>query len=192
MRPAIEPNTGSAGLVEIMSANLVLEPGGNETAMVLSSLSQSAPISFTGDASSAILGIGPDFDAENLQEVGTLPVFSQTAGTTEALGNFIVRESASAIALTAAGAAAGQAPAEKDLATATRTGFTLKLAGGASLECSVGLSSEGVMVITAPDGVEALDLRQVVMMGMQVLRQELKQELGQVKAVVVVKAGGPN
>lgn len=185
--PTIEPNTGSAGLGAIMNARLVVEPLTNGAAQVLTSDSQSAPVSFSASRTDAVLGVGQDFSTDNLQEIGSLAIFSRGAGATEALGNFIVHENASAISLSAVGTAGGSAPAGQDLVTATTTTFSLELASGASLECRVGISSTGVLVIIAPESVDGLDMRQVVMMGMQVLRQELKQDLGQLKSAVVLK-----
>jgi len=188
--PAIEPNTGSAGLGAIINANLVIEPAASGASMVLTSASQSEPVSFSASAGSVILGVGNNYDGGNLQDVGTLAVFVSGGGSAESLGNFTVRENASAISMTATGRAAGSVPAAQDLVAKTTATFSLELEGGASIECQVGLSSAGVLVISVPGGGNALDMRQLAMMGMQVLRQDLKQNLGQIKSVMVLTATG--
>ncbi len=186
------PNTffvgPGAGSGAIQTAQLFTMPiGGNAT---LSTSTLSSPVSFSAEGQTTTLTVTQTAASDPMAAIGTLPLFVQEAGASPALrGNFTVRESTSAISLTeAATTNAGIAePPAADLTGLSPIPFTLTLENGMALQLTVMVTRDGVLMVSAPASTGSIDIRQAILMGAQIAKQELKTALRNLKAAVLVR-----
>ncbi|HQP31673.1 MAG TPA: MBG domain-containing protein, partial [Deltaproteobacteria bacterium] len=185
--PSLGPGAGSDSLAAYSAAALVITPPPGMGGMILSSATLTSPVAFGRQDGAFTLTIGGSPDGD-LIEIGSVPVFARAGAQPPRLeGAYVVGESPSALSLTAAAAGSAAAPEVSGLEGARAVPFSLTLEGGVALSLRASLTPQGLLVITVPDSASALDLKEVVLMGLQTVRQELKTDLKQVKGVVVIQ-----
>ena len=179
------PGAGSITLASLITTTLVRDfsqTGGNT---VLSSTTFTAPVTFskTGLTSTIEVGGGaPD----TLIEVGTLTVFNQTGGGAPVVqGDFVVQEGLSSLSLTRTTPSETIQLAGIGSPADHAALFTLTMPNGMTLHLTAAVTDEGVLVITAPDSTGTIDLSQVVMMGMMIMKNEQNLDIGILKAVLL-------
>jgi len=172
------------------SSNVVMTTvmsGGN---VVLSTTTFSAPVTINTSGQTMTLSVGSAGVNEPMTDVGNLPVFTQVGGSAPALqGNFIVQQSSSAISMTPA-SSSGQntaVPSVSNMSQVRSAPFTLTMENGMTLQMTASVTADGVLVVTAPDAAGSIDVRQAILMGAQVVRQELQVELGTLTSAVFVR-----
>ncbi len=183
--PSLGPGAGSTSLAAAGVQTLVtIRTGGSA---VLSTSAFSSPVTFGADGQTTTLTVTGADGSGPMTEVGTLPVFTRTGNTPPVLqGNFLVRESGTALSLTPAGSAAAAPPAT-DIAAGRSAPFTLTLENGMTLQMTVTVTPDGVLVVSAPDAAGAIDIRQAILMGAMVARKALQVEPGSLSAALFVR-----
>ena len=179
--PSLGPGAGSGNIV----AASVIAPH-TTIGAVLATTTFSTPVTLSATGTTMTLSVAGTTASGPMTEVGALPIFTQNGGAPPALqGNFLVRESGSALSLTPAGAAGVTVPLPAAGAGEKSAPFTLTQENGLTLQMTASVTADGVLVVSAPD-TAGVDVQQAILIGAQVARQALRVELSSLNAALFV------
>ena len=176
---------GSESLVEFSS--LTSE---NDNAITLVSNSSVATVSFRGDADTLILSRGAGGDTKETATSWSVTVFIlEENSSLISQGAVGVTENAGAMSLTKTGSEMDTrleiSTLTNDRSNAQRVPFSLCTSDGATLDMTATLTESGVMIIGGTNGISALNRNQIILLGLQTLRQETDMNLKRIKSVVI-------
>ena len=178
------PGAGSGNVVPPP----VLNPPAT-TGAVLSSTNFASPVTLSTSGQTTTITVTGATSAGPMNEVGALPVFTQSGGAPPALqGNFVVHQNGAAVSLTPT-TTTGQTSAAPgtDISTGKSAPFTLSLENGITLQMTATVTPDGVLVVSAPDTAGHVDVQQAILMGAQVARQALQVELSSLSSALFVR-----
>jgi hypothetical protein len=118
-----------------------------------------------------------------------LTVFMQQGNSPPILqGNFIVRESGNTVSMTpTTNTEAQMAPPQTGATLVASIPFTLTTEKGTQIQLNASVSKDGVLTVTAPGSAGSFDIKQAVLMGTRIARQELHVEIGVLKSALFVR-----
>lgn len=177
-RTAFDAATGTSGLI-----NQSLETGGTLTLATNTSISI---LNFERNGNTLTLAPGAGPREEAMSNVGLLPVFTKGAdGSVQSRGGYMVNEGSSVISLTGVYSVKDVGLDETGLNSAQSVSFSLSLSDGTTGDLTAALTENGVLVISGADEATEMDMEQVVLMGLQTLKQETNIDLREIRAVLV-------
>jgi hypothetical protein len=180
---AVNPGPGNNPTDPFSSSPLILETGAS---LVLSSHTFSVPVTFTSDGRTMTLETGGSGTSGDMHEAGPLTVFIQnSSGTVSSQENFILHYSHSAISLTGTGAAIQTQPPVDGLVVKSSAPFTITGADGISIDFTASVSDKGVLIITGNGSGGSIDMKQVILMGMETARKEMNADPGTITSVLL-------
>lgn len=119
-------------------------------------------------------------------EIGLVSVFSLSAdGNVEARGGYVVSENTAATSLTSVSSGSDVSINAPSLDNARRADFSLTTTDGAIINLTASVTADGVLIISGTDGIAGMNQDQIILMGLQIAKQELNIELGEIKAIVL-------
>nr|WP_320190810.1 YDG domain-containing protein [uncultured Desulfobacter sp.] len=175
----ITDNAGSnaSGLINLI--------GGTDTTITLASDTSVETATFSTNGDTVTLSSGEQ-DNRTMTEIGLISVFSQsTDGNVEARGGYVVSENTAATSLTSVSSGTDVNINARNLDNARHADFSLTTTDGAIIDLTASVTADGVLIISGSDGIAGMNQDQVVLMGLQIAKQELNIELGRIKAIVL-------
>jgi len=185
------PHTSAIGTGQgshnIVMTSVMAGPSGSN--VVISTPTFSTPVTLSSAGQTMTLTVVGATSAGPMTDVGSLPVFTSSGNSAPSLqGTFMLQQSGSAVSLTPA-APSGTAPSApaSGLAGDRSTPFTLTMDNGMTLQMTASVTTDGVLVISAPDTAGNIDVRQAILMGAQVAKQALNVELSTLSSALFMR-----
>lgn len=197
--PTVGAGSGSATMLAASNTQVVVNhvdapqnvPTGGASSMTLSSAAggQALSVSNSGGSVSVTIG-GNSANAADASKNGqtALTLYTAKGGSVESQGSFVVVQKGQTLSASAGGQSAAAPSANQVLIAPAATG-SIDLPGGDSVPMSVGISKEGVLMISLPPGAESkVDPQTIMLIGMAMAQKNFGSAVDSVKSVVLTPA----